>query len=181
MYFAQMYCYGKDPTVAGITGFQSCIGAVYVGKADLFAVHIPNTGSKLNGAARFASFITANDAKLGALGFLNVFTNGDQRGHGIVVEAKLLKENLGHPYTTLYRLKDIETATVYVQRQAANSTNVKLYVKNDRTIQWVDGGASRSACYDDKFSSSFSDPKKPATLDGFTEITGANCEIIHIP
>jgi hypothetical protein len=28
MYFAQMYCYGKDTTVAGITGFQSCIGVV---------------------------------------------------------------------------------------------------------------------------------------------------------
>ncbi len=181
MYFAQMYCYGKDPTAAGITGFQSCIGIVYVGKDDVYAAHIPNTGTKLNGASRFASFITADNGKLGASGFLNVFTNGNQRGDGIVVEAKLLKENLGHPYTTLYRLKNITTATVYVQRQAPNSTNVKLYVKDDTTITWQDGGATRSACYDMKYSESFKDPKIPNTLDGFTEISSASCDIIHIP
>lgn len=181
MYFAQMYCYGKDATVAGITGFQSCIGVVYVGRQDLYAAHIPNTPTKLDGASRFATFITTNNGKLGALGFLDVFTNGNQRGDGIVVEAKLLKENLGRPYTTLYRLKNITTATVYVERQALNSTNVKLYVKDDTTITWQDGGGARSACYDMKYSESFKDPKVPSTLQGFTEITNANCEIIHIP
>ena len=179
MYFADMYCYGKDPTLVGITGFESCIGVIYVGNNDLYAVHIPFTKSMLDGAARFAAFITANGAKIDKAGFVGVFTNGTQRGGGVGAEAHLLRQNLGHPHTVLYRLKDVRTAAVYVERQAS-SNNVKMYVKDNNTVTWQDGGSPRSGCYDMKFSASFNDAKVPGTLHGFAEITSANCDISDV-
>jgi hypothetical protein len=181
MYFAQMYCYGKSPMRVGITGFKSCIGMVYVSTRHLYAIHIPFTSNSLDGAANFATYIRTEQAQLGATGFLYVFTNGNMRGDSVNVEATLLKSNLGNPYTTLLRLKNIGTAVVLVRREVSRQTNVKLYVKDDENVTWLDQGRDRAACYDQRFAASFATPKNPSTsTTGWNEITTVNSDIIHV-
>jgi hypothetical protein len=168
MYFSNMYCYGQDPTLIGVTGIVGCIGVVFVGHASMYAIHIPDNGPAVNYAAgkTFADWVKNSEQNTKA-GYLLTFSNGTNRsmsGKNFSTtedETAAIKKLLKGPTTTIYRIKkhlgpnsggaSANSAAIMIDRvhpSASNPSGAVPWFKQDfGKITWVPGGSAETAQY----------------------------------
>ena len=190
MYMAQMYCYGMDAQCAGVTGIVGCLGCVYVGATNLYAVHIPpqDLARQKGGAAEFAAWVLGGpDKNMGAQGQLNLFVNGMNRGEA-ADEAHDLRALLNKPVTNVYRIMtnlgpesgkySAAAVSILVKRL---SSSVRMTYKHVPDAEYEPGGGAKSGCYDKKYEGTFGDAIKPKDCNaGWFEVNATNCHILGI-
>lgn len=178
MYFANMYCYGHDNDLVGITGIVGCMGVIYVGQASIYAVHIPNNSATLDakGGKDFADWVTNQETHVGkGHGHLFAFCNGANRPTA-KDEVKAIKKALNGPPTALYRInKNLGTASGTSSAEAAvimlervhvtqrEPEGCAIWYKSNNKITWTAGGKSESGQY--KTMSAFTGAQVPNDLN----------------
>jgi hypothetical protein len=168
-YYSDMFCYGCDDQEVGITGFRSCLGAVYVGKRLLYAIHVPPTGSAPRAPRAFADLVSSFVEPKGK-GKLLVFTNANER-FGVEEEAKAIKRELGSPTTYLYRLTSYAGIAAVVRvRLEGEVVRIQSVSEHDAAI--VNGGDRRVGTYDTVQGVNYVNPKIPSGAPAWSEIMG---------
>jgi hypothetical protein len=202
MYFAQMYCYGFDNDIVGITGIVGCMGVIYVGQGAMYAVHIPDGGAAENKAAgkTFADWVKNQQGQVGkGHGRLLVFANGTNRSIAkgsfskAEEEAKDIKKALKSPPTTMYRImkhlgpnsggQSANSAAIMVERVHATTDNPSgcaiWYKKDFGHITWVAGGKAESGQY--KAKPSFCGAIVPSDLNAqWWRMSDMTCTVAQI-
>ncbi|MFZ4411266.1 MAG: hypothetical protein ACOYOH_28260 [Paracraurococcus sp.] len=161
MYFANMYCYGHDNDLVGITGIRGCMGLIYVGAASIYAVHIPpNTPQEdAVGGKTFADWVKNQEGATGP-GHCQLFAfcNGTNRS-----EVKKVKKALNSPPTILYRINkhlgpksggnQAEAAVIMLQRVYATArepTGCVVWYTSQNKVSWKAGGKAETGQYKQK-------------------------------
>lgn len=202
MYFANMYCYGHDNVVVGITAIRGCIGVIYVGKASMYAVHIPDNGLAENKRAGevFSDWVRNQEGKVGRKqGHLFVFANGANRSFdgkkdsSAETEAKAIKKALEKPPTTVYRIMrnlgpnsgtfNADSVAIMLRRAHESASNpggcVIRYKRDGGKIEWVDRGKKESGQY--KIDARFSGTQIPSDIvAGWLLANKSNCSIKRV-
>lgn len=202
MYFAQMYCYGFDSDIVGISGIVGCIGVIYVGQGAMYAVHIPDGGAAENKAAgqTFTTWVKQQQQNVGkGHGHLFLFANGTNRSiakNGFSKaedEAKDIKKALNSPPTTVYRLmkhlgpnsggQSAASAAIMLERvhvTTSNPSGCAIWYKQDfQNIVWVAGGKQESGQYKNR--PNFCGTKVPNDLEShWWRADDTNCTISSI-
>ncbi len=189
MYFANMYCYGHDNNVVGITGIRGCMGVVYVGAASMYAVHIPHNSDDLNklGGETFVGWVKNQETNLGKRsGYLFAFVNGKNRSDA-KDEVSAIKKGLKSPPTTLYRiLKHLgsnsggfgaDSVAIMVDRVHTSPlapSGCLLYYKRNDDVTWIGGGSHESGQY--KLDSRYQGDAVPSDVrGGWRRFNNDNC------
>lgn len=202
MYFAQMYCYGFDSDIVGISGIVGCLGVIYVGQGAMYAIHIPDGGAVENKAAgqTFTTWVTHQQQNVGkGHGSLFLFANGTNRSiskngfSSAEDEAKDIKKALKSPPTTLYRLmkhlgpgsggQSASSGAIMMERvhvTASNPSGCAIWYKQDfNNITWVNGGKAETGQY--KARSNFQGTKVPSDIEShWWRADDTNCTLISI-
>lgn len=178
MYFANMYCYGHDNDLVGVTGIIGCMGLVYVGAASIYAVHIPDNSSDLNalGGKTFTDWVKNQEAKVGkGHGQLFAVLNGANNRATAMDEVKAVKKALNSPATIMYHIKKERlmssgsssadaVVTIWKRVHATPSTpsGTAIHFKPNSQITWQDGGKAPSGQY--KIMAAYTDAKEPSDM-----------------
>lgn len=185
MYFANMFCYGFDNDIVGITGIVGCIGVIYVGQGNMYAIHIPDGGAdeNLHAGKVFSTWVKNQQGAVGkGHGHLFVFVNGTNRSvsmKGVSTaeqEAKAIKKALKSPPTVVYRLmKNLgpgsggagaNSAAIMLERVHVSETSptgcIAWYKQDFNKITWVNGGKAETAQY--KVRQAYQGAKVPSDL-----------------
>lgn len=201
MYFANMYCYGEDQTMVGITGIRGCMGVIYVGAGSMYAIHIPDNGRDMNMQAgkQFVTWVKNQGQAVGkGHGHLFGFANGINRSFSTAnyssaeEEVRAIKKGLNAPPTLLYRImkhlgvnsgKDsADSAAIMLERvhsTGANPSGCAIWYKRNDDIKWVGGGARETAQY--KVDPRYQGDGVPSDLNAhWWRMSGDNCNIIKI-
>lgn len=194
MYFANMYCYGHDNDLVGITGIVGCMGVIYVGAASIYAVHIPNNSAELDaaGGKAFAEWVTNQEGQVGkGQGYLFGFCNGANRSTA-GAELKAIKKALKSPDTTLYRINKhlgpesgkfgADAVVIMLERVHVTPREPKgcaIWFKANNKITWQAGGKSESDQY--KKMAAFTGAQIPSDLEAgwwlMDEMTTTSTEV----
>ena len=192
MYFANMFCYGRDTTTIGVTGILGCLGIIYVGAGAMYATHIVCGSERddADGRETFTSWIKRQEQRAGK-GHLFLFTNARNRPQA-AEEARELKKALNGPATTVYQImKNLEpkvgtsdqaSVVTLLDRGHSNINNpsgCNIFYKKNEDIVWVDGGSAESGQY--KARPSFCGAKIPSDVTfGWRTVGAGNCEVTTI-
>jgi hypothetical protein len=165
VYFANMFCYGHDNNLVGITGIRGCMGVIYVGAASIYAVHIPDNSADMNalGGKTFADWVKNQEGATGkGHGHLFAFCNGTNRPSA-EAEVKAIKKALNKPPTILYRIlkhlgpqsggNQAEAATIMMERVHATArepAGVVAWYISDNKVTWTAGGKAETGQYNNK-------------------------------
>jgi hypothetical protein len=200
MYFSQMFCYGFDNDIVGISGIVGCMGVIFVGHGSMYAVHIPDGGPDENkmAADTFVTWVKNQQQNTGD-GYLYVFANGKNRSlagknsTSAEDEAKYIKKKLKNPKTTLYRIvKNLgpdsggygaNSAAIMLERVIASSDNpggCAIWYKQDfGKINWINGGKAETSQY--KHRPQYCGTKIPDNLNSsWWRMSDKNCDLISI-
>lgn len=187
MYFANMFCYGRDNNCVGITGIVGCMGVIYKGLGTLYAVHIPdNSQWNAKGGEVLADFVLNNENNPGK-GEMFVFLNGTNRPNA-EDEVKAIYFKLKKPATTLCRIMknlgeksggNFADSVAIVVRQIIGGLQ-QLY-KPDAQCGWKDGGSPETGQY--RANDAFKGNKVPKDLEpewspnGWYPVDEKNCTV----
>ncbi len=202
MYFANMYCYGFDNDIVGITGIVGCMGVIYVGQGQMYAVHIPDHGKDSNyaGGKVFSDWVKNQQGAVGkGHGHLFAFVNGINRQDNTGTnskaeeEVKAIKKALNSPPTTLNRLmkhlgpgsggSGALSAAIMLERVHATGENpagcAMWYAQDFGNLNWVAGGKRETGQY--KVNSGFQGAKIPSDLSShWWRVNDTTCSMISI-
>ena len=192
MYFANMFCYGRDATAIGVTGILGCLAVIYAGDAGMYATHIVcgSAEDDATGRKTFTDWVKQQEQHLGN-GHLFLLTNGGNRPQ-TAEEALEMKKALKKPTTTVYKITKNLTANVgnggnasiviLMERAHGNDSNpsgCSLYYKKNEDVVWVDGGSAESGQY--KVRPDYTGAKVPNDLNfGWRTVLAGNAEVTTI-
>lgn len=179
MYFADMFCYGQDNALVGVTGIRGCMAVIYVGAGSMYAVHIPDSAPVQRnavGRATFSTWVGNQEPHVGkGYGSLIVICNGSERGTA-AAEAKEIKRALRSPPTTLYRINKhlgpnsggfgADSVVTMVERVHAtpdNPTGCAIWYKRNDSVNWIAAGSAESGQYEVQVR--FQGAKAPSDLE----------------
>lgn len=188
MYMAQMFCYGWDNTEVGITGIIGCIGVVFRGSRNLYAIHVPPRNQEVNalGGQAFATFVGTKEGARTNEGELLVFVNGRNRSSA-EEEARAIMSQLKPTVTKVYRIMknlgpgsggfSADPVTIWVKNVIGG---IKIMYKRVPDQGWTAGGKGKEGRYGPDPTFDSIDQVPTDLMSGWHDVDDKNCSVVRI-